>query len=517
MANTTLFNWLFGKPVPKADCINFEYAPAYTLSPKQKLAQYAATACFNNTFYANAEMQLNGVLDVCANIDAEFIARTAIYARRHSFMKDMPALLCAVLAARDMRLHESVFKKVIDDTKMLRNYVQILRSGVVGRKSLGSAPKRLVRAWLEAHEEEKLFRTSAGANPSFADILKMTHPKPNSPSREAFYGYMLGGKHDAAALPATVRTYERFKAGQQAEVPDLPFTMLSSLLLSNRNWAEVARNASWQTTRMNLNTFARHGVFAEPGMAERIASRLRDAREIERARVLPYQLMAAFSNCDIEVPGIVRGALEDAMEVAISAVPVIEGQVLICPDVSASMLDPITGTRKGGTSKVRCIDVAALVAAAFIRKNRTAIVKPFNERVVPIELNPRDTVMTNAGKLAAIGGGGTNCSAPLSDWNAHGGKGDLVVIVSDNQSWVDSQRGTGTAVMMEWEKFRRRNPNARLVCVDVHPYVTTQAVEREDILNVGGFSDHVFELIALFASGKMRADHWVGQIEEVGI
>ncbi len=48
-------------------------------------------------------------------------------------------------------------------------------------------------------------------------------------------------------------------------------------------------------------------------------------------------------------------------------------------------------------------------------------------------------------------------------------------------------------------------------------YGTTQAVEREDILNVGGFSDHVFELIAMFASGKMRADHWVGLIEEVAI
>src|SRR6185295_4181949 len=149
--------------------------------------------------------------------------------------------------------------------------------------------------------------------------------------------------------------------------------------------------------------------------------------------------------------------------------------------------------------------------------NPTANVKPFNERVVQLELDPLDTVMTNAAKLAAIAGGGTNCSAPLSDWNARNVKGDLIVIVSDNQSWVDARRGTGTALMMEWERFRRRNPNAKLVCVDVHPYVTTQAVEREDILNVGGFSDHVFELIALFASGKMRADHWVGQIEEVGI
>ena len=132
MANKTLFQRLFGKAIPNTDAINFECAPAYKLSPKQSLAQYAATACFNNTFYADADFQLNGVLDACAAVESEFIARTAVYARRHSFMKDMPALLCAVLASRDLGLHEAVFEKVIDDTKMLRNYVQIVRPAASG-------------------------------------------------------------------------------------------------------------------------------------------------------------------------------------------------------------------------------------------------------------------------------------------------------------------------------------------------------------------------------------------------
>src|SRR5262245_725839 len=157
MANKALFQRLFGKSIPKTDALNFEFAPAYKLSPRQTLAQYAATACFNNTFYADADLQLKGVLDACSAVDSEFIARTAVYARQHSHMKDMPAFLCAVLASRDLRLHEAVFEKVIDDTKMLRNYVQILRSGVAGRKSLGSAPKRLVRRWLESREEAAAF------------------------------------------------------------------------------------------------------------------------------------------------------------------------------------------------------------------------------------------------------------------------------------------------------------------------------------------------------------------------
>jgi 60 kDa SS-A/Ro ribonucleoprotein len=40
-----------------------------------------------------------------------------------------------------------------------------------------------------------------------------------------------------------------------------------------------------------------------------------------------------------------------------------------------------------------------------------------------------------------------------------------------------------------------------------------QAKERHDILNIGGFSDQVFALVAEFANGNLNADHWVGVIE----
>jgi 60 kDa SS-A/Ro ribonucleoprotein len=44
-----------------------------------------------------------------------------------------------------------------------------------------------------------------------------------------------------------------------------------------------------------------------------------------------------------------------------------------------------------------------------------------------------------------------------------------------------------------------------------------QAIEREDILNVGGFSDRVFDVISEFARGEVKADHWIGLIESVAL
>ena len=205
------------------------------------------------------------------------------------------------------------------------------------------------------------------------------------------------------------------------------------------------------------------------------------------------------------------------MELAIANVPAIDGQVYVCPDVSGSMRSPVTGRRKGATTAVRCVDVAALMASAIIRRNPTAEVLPFEQAVVPVRLSPRDTVMTNAEKLAAVGGGGTSVSAPLARLNARKATGELVVIVSDSESWVDASGASGTATLAEWNVFRARNPQARLVLIDLQPHRTTQALDREDILNVGGFSDQVFDIVAEFASRGLGGDHWTDAIERIAL
>ena len=97
MANKTLFASLRGALIPQTERVNSENAPAYALAPKQALAQYAATGCFGRTFYATADEQLTRVLELCDGVDPRFVAQLAIYSRTQSFMKDMPALLCAWL------------------------------------------------------------------------------------------------------------------------------------------------------------------------------------------------------------------------------------------------------------------------------------------------------------------------------------------------------------------------------------------------------------------------------------
>ncbi|MGN6368747.1 MAG: RNA-binding protein [Phycisphaerae bacterium] len=516
MANKSLFKSIAGKLLPKTNTVNSHGAPAYKLDDKHALAQLAATGCLNATFYASADSQLDTVLTLAGKIEPEFVAKTALYARTKGYMKDMPALLCAILSVTSPGLMAEIFDRVIDSPKMLRNFVQIMRSGSVGRKSLGSLPKKLVQRWIDSRSDEQLFLGSVGNDPSLADIIRMVHPKPATKAREALFAYLIGRDHDASLLPEIVRQFEAFKKGETKDVPDVPFQMLTALPLGTNEWKAIAKSASWQTTRMNLNTFARHGVFSEgQAMSRLIAARLANKELVQKARAFPYQLMNAYMNVDAEIPRDIKDALQDAMEIATHNVPELAGNVFVFPDVSGSMKGAsVTGSRKGATSKVRCIDVAALVAATILRKNPHAEVIPFEQSVVSLALNPRDTIMTNAEKLAAIGGGGTNCSAPLDLVNRRKAPVDTVIYVSDNESWVDARYRNTTETMRQWSIVKARCPKAKLVCIDLVPNTHTQAAERvEDILNIGGFSDHVFDVIADFAEGRLEPNHWVAVIE----
>lgn len=520
MVNLQLFQTYKGSKLATADATNQSGVAAYAFGPQHQLAQMALTGCLSQTFYASPQDQLSQLMQVLAKVEAPFIAKTAIYARERGYMKDMPATLAAVLAVRDVELLAQIFPRVVDNGKMLRNFVQILRSGVLGRKSLGTRPKKLVQQWLLTATEKQLLNAAVGSQPSLADVLKMVHPKPQEAWRAAWFAWLIGKPYDEASLPPITLAFERFKRavaqGQMPEqVPEVPFQMLTALGLGAQQWAQIASQGSWQMLRQNLNTLARHGVFELPGMAERVASKLQDVAAVAKARAMPYQLLSAYKAAGQQVPAAVAEALQDAMELATANVPQFAGRVAVCPDVSGSMSASVTGYRAGATSNVRCIDVAGLMAAAVLRKNREARVLPFECKVVSLSLNGRDSVMTNASRLADVGGGGTNCSAPLKLLADEQAAVDLVILVSDNESWVDGQRGGATETMQQWARIKQRNPAAKLVCIDIQPYATTQAQERADILNIGGFSDAVFDVVARFADGKLGAEHWVGEIEQI--
>lgn len=525
MANTQLFNTkkaVKQRGVPVADAKNAAGGKAYSRSAEEALAQYAATGTFGNTFYVKAEDQLKEVGKLALEVSPEFLAKVAVYSRHKAHMKDMPAFLLAVLSSRDVNLFKQVFDRVIDNGRMLRNFVQIMRSGATGRTSLGTAPKKKVEEWLAKRTPEQLLRDMVGNTPSLADVIKMVHPTPENKARSAAYAYLCDRKYDKRSLPKCFKEYEAFKAGEKGKrvIPDVPFQLLTSADLSDTEWKEIAKNAKWQMTRMNLNTFARHNVLKDAEMVDMIAARLRDEKLVRESKNFPYQLFASYMFVEDGVPTKITNALQDAMEVAVSNVPKFEGKVSVLVDTSGSMSSNVTGDRGTATSKMRYVDVAALIASVVLRQNDEAKVYGFDTQARHLCLNGRDSVMTNAKKINTPGGG-TDVGCGLRMLNAQKSMSDLVIIVSDNESWFDGSppvgywgfRSRGTNTAHEWAQFKARNPNAKIVCINVAPMSTVQVPDDKSVLNVGGFSDQVFEVIAAFMKSGGKSDYWAKYID----
>jgi 60 kDa SS-A/Ro ribonucleoprotein len=502
-----------------ANAVNLAGGKAYDLSAKEALAQFAACGTFNGTFYATPKETMDEVLGLLPKVDSEFVAKLAVYSREKAWLKDMPAFLTAYLSAKDVNLAKKIFPRTINGGVMVRNYAQMIRSGKLGRKSGGSAMKKAIEGWFDSQTDERIFAASIGNDPSLADVIKMVHPRPSTPSRAALYAYLIGRDYDSNSLPEVVKQFEAFKRSPQTvEAPDIDFRFLSSLELSTEVWTKIMENASWRTARMNINTFKRHGVLNNQANVDKLAAKIADPKAVKYAKVFPFELLSAYVHMENDVAlTSIKNALHEAMELSIQNVPDFDNaNIEIGVDVSGSMADPITGRYSASPSKVRCIDVAALIASVIKRRGRNVGTYTFDSRCKQVDIDGRDTIMTNVTKLAAVGGS-TACSSFVRKLNEQSKTSDIVFIVSDNMSWREFYQGNGTALQSEWKAYKARNPKAKLILLDIVPNITTQAQSRDDILNIAGWNDNMFGVILDFITGTSGKTAWIKEIESIQI
>jgi 60 kDa SS-A/Ro ribonucleoprotein len=521
------------------DATNNAGAPAYAMEPEEALAQLAVTGFFGDTFYVSAETQLAQILELAAKCDDAFVAQVARYARGAGFMKDTPAVLLAYLFGKKSgAFTAALFDEVINNAKMLSNFVQAVRSGRFGRRSLGSVGKRLVSNWLNRANVDYLWKQSIAKDPSLGDIIKLARPRPVSKDmdtlgftldreRATLYRMLIGKPvENPEALPQLVQDTLAFRADQTKPLPDVPFNMIDTVPLTTAHWEQLFDRGGFQFTRMNLVTAQRHGVFkSNPELLKKIVARLSSKEEVLKAKQFPYQLLQAFSMVakDADMPHELKYALGQALDHSLAAVPALEGNVYVAVDCSGSMKNPVTGYRGNASTEITYMDVAALFAAAIVRRSPQTRVMTFANNAVIVPLNPLDSIPTMAQKLANAGGG-TDCSAPMRLLASEKRDVDTFILISDNESWLDSSgmsftynyathtRDRAPGTVAAWDDIKRKNPNAKQVRINISPNATDQLPKRKDTLRVAGFSDAVFTSVAAWLQNK----DWPSCIREFG-
>ncbi len=518
MSSKSLFQTTSTKKIPTV--VNHAGGRAYDPGAEHGLAQMAMTCTLADSYYTSGETQLQEVLDLCAKCDPEYVGKLAVYAREVGQMKDLPSLLTAYLAS--IHAHDvldRVFARTIDNGRMVRNFFQIIRSGRLGRRGLGSQPKRLLRQWFAAQGSDGVFKASVGSSPSLADVIRMARPIPYNDAEKDMYRYLIG-KGEPAGLAWQLKQWAQ---GADLVPSGLPFEFLAGAASTKRHWEDIAMNLSWNATLKNLNTFARHEIPKEAWA--KIAERL---QQRPPRHVFPYSIMTAFSyiSDNAQIPMSVKLLVQKALDAACENVPIAKGSLAVLVDTSGSMQSPVTGNRGTASTKTQCVDVAALIASIALKKNPEAMIIPFDTSVHLTNLNPLDSVATNANILRKYGGGGTDVGCGLAHLVAKGQYPDLTIIVSDNESWVERWRNVSSYSMYRsaarptgaqdaWDTIQGRNKNAKLVCLDIQANPTIQVQSSKRVLNLGGFSDAIWTVVKDFAEGGFSADSWVDKIKAI--
>jgi 60 kDa SS-A/Ro ribonucleoprotein len=560
---------------PVADTTNRAGGKAYKLDSRTAAAVFAMTATFpdaGGTHQLDGNAQLSKFLQHLGDCSEEFVAKLAMYARTKGKMKDAPLIAALSLLKRDDgSLGKKVFPRVIDNPTQFRNAGSVVMSGLFGTRSFGS---RFSKAFNEQLFEFGINYLTArglvGNNPSLGDVIRMTHPSAKTqgdarPQWEEFFKYVLGRDWSYDALPEALQAFEKFKTDPlNNEVPrGLEVLQVMGMIPSegdkdkiSQKWAEISTRMSWTQLFKNLATLHRHGAFDVGDTMSVVADKIRDKESVLKSRQFAYAIYNAYRHISgvtlgswgrIEVgtpkvPHEILEAVQDALDViAVDVAPKINADVAIGIDTSGSMFSPVTGNRKGATTTAMMVDVAALFGASAYKQNPQSVILPFDDVAKRIALNPRDSVSTIADRICQDAGGGTNISDVfvkiLEDVRQRGFRPDAIVLVSDMQTWREGsgiaggygQRGTSANELFNTIKAETGKP-VKLVCWNMSAGEDTQAIGN-DVLNVGGWSEALWQTVADFLSGKdtqstekglevspeANAQQWLDEIEATSL
>lgn len=503
-------------PSVRVNTTNESGGAAYAMTHEHALAQYTTTGMLDGYLHVDGKTQLSRILELAQKCNDEYVAQVAVYAHEKGFMKDAPALLLGYLMKKNRALFNAIFKRVITNGRMLRTFVQIIRSGTFGSRSFGTNAKHQIQDWLNTATDKTIINASIGNEPSLKDIIKMVHPKAPNENRNQLYRWVCDMDYQEDKLPEQLQLYLKLKRNPESveSLPDVPFQMYTSMGLTTEGWKHIAKNATWNQTRMNLATFERHGAFQDKTFVDKISEKLISERDIVHSKAMPFGIFSAFKKAE-NIDYKISDALNVAAEISLQNVPELKGKTVVAIDRSGSMTSLINYR-----STIRVMDIAAVLVAALKKKNPDLEIVLFNDSASVYE--PKDkTLLGISNELSRMANGGTNCDAAMMFIKrryADKGMPDNIIMVSDNESWLGTTRNfwnTDTGTIEQLKEIRRINPNTRMINIDITPGSSSQTIPKEYVLNIGGFNDSVFNVISMFFESKGFSDFWVNQIKSI--
>lgn len=476
--------------------------------------------------------------------DGVRVVRTAIEistARPPRAPKNRPALFALAMAftCGDPRTRQAAKKalpEVARTTDHLSSFFGYYKS--LGGKSTGTgtapvtgrAARSMFASWFLAGDVDQVAwrackarrrRTSTGEAFDLRDVLRIAHPKADTPARRALLGWIAGNVTDDEAR-AHVPAVDAYLAARSVTTAKeavrvvrergVPWEFLPDFALTDpKVWDALIGTVGMTALIRNLARMTRIGTLApETGATRQAAARLTNARALAKARVHPMDLFLALRvyGSGASQPGQgasmrtwtpvpqIMDALEQAYELSFGHVEPSGRRLLVAVDSSGSMT--YHHVRANGSPLGTVYEVANAMAVILKR------IEGDGCHVIDVDTAVRPSRITARTSLREIGawrpsGGGTDLSLPFTYAREKDLAVDGVVVLTDNETWAGRSHPA-----QELAAYRRTvNPAARVVIAAMTPAGHSIAdPQDEGALNIAG----VDASLPLVVNGFIRAD-----------
>ncbi len=508
---TNIMKRLFGQrpdAYATANTVNPEGFPAWKRDLHERYVQVLLTNTLSHTFYAtqgdNYAATLAAHTEMLAT-DPAFAAKALVYAREHGTMRLQPIIGLVALSQVDLALFRRIFARIILTPGDLVDFVQIVRSKQI-RPGMGRALKDAINAWLAELSEYHAIKYGANTpgKMTLRDVLRLAHPQPADERTRALFTYLVDrekwqaefAERSAELLPQIDALEQLKRSSDPAEQQyligkgRLPYEIVTGAIKPDQAlWVQLMQQMPYFALLRHLVTLQRAGVLADSEIASYVAERLRNREAMQKAKVLPFRLHAAWVMFEPHnaAEQLITAALADALEAAFVNLPTLPGRVVIAPDVSGSM-----GGSINYPSKVRYIDIAGIFAGALRRSNQQALLLPFDTTVHQLDVAADAGVMAITEQISRFMGGGTAISAPISYLLDQRQPIDVFIGITDNVEWARDTWG-GVGFLPTWQRYRQEiAPEAQAFLITIAPYQNAVAPDDEPGINyIYGWADHV--------------------------
>lgn len=497
----------------------------FQLDPWQQLDRWLILGAEGGTYYASeTKLALENAITIrnCLQIDGpKTVARIVEISEAGRAPKNDPAIFAlALAAASDDAATRAAALSVLPRVCRIGTHLFQFAESVNSLRGWGRGLRRAVGEWYQSTADDRLayqlVKYQQRGGWSHRDLLRLSHPVPQSEARKALYHYVTQGTAEGAG--EFVQGFERLKNADAKRAVQLirehGFTheMLPGELKNDQKvWEALLERMPMTAMIRNLGKMSAVGLLKPLGSAAKtVCDRLADESRIRKARVHPIAVLSAMltykqgrgvrgSLTWEPVPQIVD-ALDAAFYLAFGNVEASGKKTMIALDVSGSMAWGEIAGVPGLSPRL----ASAAMAMVTMRTEPEWYAVGFTgggwgrSNLTPLDISPRMRLDEVIRKISDLPFGGTDCALPML--HAAGEK----LAVESFQIWTDSETWAGTPHPHQALKAYRDKSGHHATCAVVgcmaNPFTIADPSDP-GMMDVVGFDTATPNLLASFAKG----------------